>query len=279
LKKIMISLVVATLNRITDLDRLLFSLDEQSYQNFEVVVVDQNPDARLVPILHRHPGLAIRHLRSERGLSLSRNIGLGSIHGDIVAFPDDDCWYPKTLLAEVAAWFDSHEDPGFLITAVRDADGQPSSSRLPTTRRPCTRNNVWSCAMSTGLFMRRSLTNAVGPFDENMGVGAPTAYQSGEEIDYVLRALAIGFHGTCEPALTVHHPPLGSLDRLRRTTYSYALSTGRLQRIHRFAPQWLAWHLLRSFGGAVIRLCRGDLARSRLYVLRGAGQLAGYLSD
>jgi glycosyltransferase involved in cell wall biosynthesis len=253
LKKIMISLVVATLNRTTDLDRLLFSLDEQSYQNFEVVVVDQNPDARLVPILHRHPGLAIRHLRSERGLSLSRNIGLGSIHGDIVAFPDDDCWYPKTLLAEVAAWFDSHEDPGFLITAVRDADGQPSSSRLPTTRRPCTRSNVWSCAMSTGLFMRRSLTNAVGAFDENMGVGAPTAYQSGEEIDYV--------------------------DRLRRTTYSYALSTGRLQRIHRFAPQWLAWHLLRSFGGAVIRLCRGDLARSRLYVLRGAGQLAGYLSD
>ena len=133
--------------------------------------------------------------------------------------------------------------------------------------------------MSTALFLRRSVTNAVGGFDEHLGVGAPTAYQSGEEIDYVLRALAMGFRGTCEPALTVHHPPLASLDRLRRTTYSYALSTGRLQRRHRFAPPWLAWHLLRSLGGAAIRLCQGDFARSRIYLLRGAGQLAGYLSD
>ncbi len=242
------------------------------------MVVDQNPDERLVSVLRRHPGLVIRHLRSERGLSLSRNVGLRHLSGDLVAFPDDDCWYPKTLLSEVTAWFRLHEDAGVLITAVRDANGHQVSSHLPPTRRPCTRSNVWSCAMSTSLFLRRSVTNAVGAFDERFGVGAPTAYQSAEEIDYVLRALAIGFHGTCEPALTVHHPPLGSLDRLRRTTYSYALSTGRLQRIHRFAPAWLMWQVLRSFAGAAIRFCQGDFARSRVYLLRGAGQLAGYLS-
>ena len=64
----------------------------------------------------------IRHLRSERGLSRASNIGLRVARGDIIAIPDDDCWYPKDLLATVAAWFESHPEFGLLSTALRTAD-------------------------------------------------------------------------------------------------------------------------------------------------------------
>ena len=47
----MISLIVATLNRVTELDRLSATLEEQDYLDFEVLVVDQNLDDRLVPVL------------------------------------------------------------------------------------------------------------------------------------------------------------------------------------------------------------------------------------
>jgi GT2 family glycosyltransferase len=275
----MISLVVATMNRTVELDRLLGSLDHQSYRDFEVIIVDQNPDDRLLPLLHLHAGLVIQHLRSERGISRARNVGLRMAKGDIIAIPDDDCWYPKDLLASVKGWFESHPSVGLLSTGLRTADNRPSVPNLPATPLLCTRSGVWGCAISTVLFMRRSVATTVGGFDEELGVGAASPYQAGEEIDYVLRALDHGFQMWHDPSLTVHHPSISSVEHLTRTTYSYALGTGRVQRIHHYPLHRLGWHLIRTFGGAAVRLCHGDLVRAQVYVLRGAGQIAGYLSD
>src|SRR5271166_3162469 len=110
----MVSLIVATVNRVAELDRLLTSLDRQTYKEFEVIVVDQNPNDRLVPLLAKHPRLSIKHLRCERGLSRARNAGLQVAKGEIVAIPDDDCWYPDRLLESVTAWFASHPEFGIL---------------------------------------------------------------------------------------------------------------------------------------------------------------------
>jgi hypothetical protein len=128
------------------------------------------------------------------------------------------------------------------------------------------------------MFMRRSVTTAVGDFNENIGVGATSAYQSGEETDYVLRALELGFQMWYESSLTVHHPPMYSIERLRKATYPFALGTGCILRLHHYPLHQVGAHLIRSLGGAAVRLCQGNLAMAQLYVLRGAGQLVGYVS-
>jgi glycosyltransferase involved in cell wall biosynthesis len=273
----MISLIVATVNRVTELERLLCSLEDQSYRDFEVIVIDQNPDHRLSQLLSRHAGLAIRHQRSEPGLSRARNAGLRMVAGDLIAIPDDDCWYPRNLLASVAGWFESHSGFGLLSTPVRTIENQCSGPNSPATSRRCTKSNVWRCAVSTALFMRRSVAIAVGGFDENIGAGAPSKYQSGEETDYVLRALENGFEMWYEFEFTVHHPALDTIERLERTTYPFALGTGRILRVHGYALHELGGHLIRSLGGAMVSLCQGNLARVRVYALRGAGQLVGYI--
>src|ERR1039457_7675625 len=104
----MISLIVATVNRVNELERLLDSLDSQTYKDFEIIVVDQNPDDRLVSIFQRHQSLSIHHLRSARGLSRARNVGLPDAKGEIIGFPDDDCWYPQQLLAHIKQAFNVH---------------------------------------------------------------------------------------------------------------------------------------------------------------------------
>lgn len=275
----MISLIVATVNRVTELDRLLRSLDEQSYRDFEVIVVDQNRDQRLAPLLSGHQRLTIQHLQSERGLSRARNAGLRVARGDLMALPDDDCWYPRHLLASVAGWFESHSGFGLLGTAVRTAENRPSGPNSPRTSRSCTKNNVWRCAVSTALFMRRPVSTVVGNFNEDMGIGAGSKYQSGEETDYVLRALEHGFPMWYESSLTVHHPPLNAIERLRKNTYPFALGMGRVLRLHDYALHEVSGHLLRSLGGVAVSLCRGDLGRAHVYALRGAGQLVGYVSS
>ncbi len=275
----MISLIVATVNRVTELERLLESLEAQSCRDFEVLVVDQNPDDRLVPVLGLHTSLAIRHLRSERGISRARNAGLLVARGDLIAIPDDDCWYPPELLATVAAWFRSQPGFGLLFTALRTAENALSGPKTPAAARRCTKSDVSTClAASAALFMRRSVATAVGGFNEYLGIGAASKYQAGEERDYVLRAHEKGFEFWYEPAFTVHHPPFGSIERLRKTTYTYALSEGCVQRMYRYPLHKVGSDLIRSFGGAAVRLCQGDLFNASVYVLRGAGQLAGYIS-
>jgi glycosyltransferase involved in cell wall biosynthesis len=270
----LISLVVATLNRTTELERLLLSLEEQGNQDFEVLVVDQNIDNRLA----RHSGLRVRHLHSERGLSRARNVGLRVAQGDLIAIPDDDCWYPPDLLAQVAAWFDSHPKYGLLFTALRTAENALSGPKTPAIARRCSKSDVSSClAASAALFMHQSVAAAVGGFNEDLGIGGASKYQAGEERDYVLRAHEYGFQFWYEPGLTVHHPPCGSIERLKTTTYSYALSEGCVQRMHRYPLSKVGGDLIRSFGGAAVRLCQGDLFNASVYLRRGSGQLVGYL--
>jgi glycosyltransferase involved in cell wall biosynthesis len=273
----MVSLIVATLNRVTELERLLASLDRQSHRNFEVIVVDQNSDDRLAPVLRKHQDLTIVHARSGTGLSRARNVGLPLAKGDIVAFPDDDCWYPDDLLAQVTAWFHAHPDFGGLFTILRDAENKPVGPKWPSGPRACTKKDIWHCGISPDAFFRREVTNAVGFFDERLGVGAATKYQSGEDLDYFLRPLALGFKLWYEPGLTVHHPSFHSLERLLERSYSYSLGGAYVLRLHGFSWLYFTGLVLRSLGGAAVNACKGNVRMAYAYLLRTAGQLRGYI--
>src|SRR5664279_1181756 len=272
----MLSLIVCSVDRVSELAKLLASLERQTSHDFEVILVDQNRDERLLSVLRAHPALSIRHLRSERGLSRSRNVGLRFACGDIIAIPDDDCWYPETLVASVVAWFGAHPDFHGLSTIKKDADGKPVGPKWPRSAREIVLANVFECAISSTIFLRRSVVESVGDFNQAIGVGARSAYQAGEETDYLLRALKAGFRLWYEPALTVHHPPLNSIDRLRSTSYPFALGAGYVLRIHGFSLWYFLRVLARSLGGALVSCMKVDFENARIYLIRAAGQFRGY---
>jgi glycosyltransferase involved in cell wall biosynthesis len=274
----LISLVVTTVNRVGELERLLTTLDAQTFKDFEVIVVDQNPDDRLMPVLQEHKGLRIRHLRSDRGASRGRNVGLREAKGQILAFPDDDCWYPNTLLESVTRWFGDHPECDGLFTSMRDADNVPMAPKWPPPAGMCTRENVWDCTVAITAFLRRRLVAAVGEFNERIGPGSDGPYQACEDIEYFIRPLALGFRMWYEPELVVHHPRFRSSDVLSVRAYPFALAYGYvLARYGYSRPYWLK-RIARSFGGVMFALCRADVAKARLYSLRAAGQFRGYLS-
>ena len=272
----MVSLVVATWNRVAELERLLASLEAQTYKDFELILVDQNPDDRLVDLIKNHPGLRVRHLHSQLGVSRARNVGLRAAQGDIIAVPDDDCWYPASLLESVSGWLDRNPDFDAVFTTMRSADDQPVGPRWPPGPCLVTKTNLWASTIACTAFLRRAVTDSVGYFREDIGVGADSPYQSGEESDYFLRALAMGFRMWYEPAFTVHHPNLHSLERLRKMTYPYALGCGYVLRLHGYSWREFGAHLMRSIGGAVFSLCKGNISMAEVYLIRAAGQLRGY---
>ena len=242
-----ISLVLATVGRTDELSTALDSIASQHEQPVEVIVVDQNIDDRLVPIVRRarEQGLVMRHLHSQpQALSRARNVGLRAAVGDVVAFPDDDCWYEPTTLAMVSAAFREHPACDGLVAQWSEhaAMQTPNSSGsdgqvLSNARSRAFRDGD---ASSICLFLRRNLLERLGGFDESLGVGA--WFGAAEETDVVLRALESGALIVRRPEVVVHHP-CQRQDSPRRISSSEfrrvmirARGTGALYAKHKLAP-------------------------------------------
>ncbi len=268
------SLILATVSRTQEIEFFLGSLDAQTYDNFELIVVDQNGDDRLVPILRRFQGhFPILHLRSDRGLSRARNIGIKKASGDVIAFPDDDCLYPPDLLKKVARWFSEQPEWHGLTGRSVNANGLPSGGRWDNKKGGVNRYNVWRRAISFTIFLRREVVDVVGPFDEDLGVGAGTPWGSGEETDYLLRALEAGFRIFYDPNLWVVHP---NKEPTPITAYRYASGMGRVLRKHGYPLWFIAYYSARNLGACLLNLALGKRNRASVSWAALWGRLDGW---
>jgi glycosyltransferase involved in cell wall biosynthesis len=278
------SLVLATVGRTDELERFLGSLDAQTYRDYELIVVDQNPDERLAPILASHVDKnPILRLRTEsKGVSRARNLGLECASGDVIGFPDDDCRYPPDLLSTVARFFAEHPERDGLTGHSIDEDDKNdkiSMRRFDAAPGPLNRINVWKRGMAPGIFLRRESVQGIW-FDEELGPGAGTAWGAGEDTDYLLRLLDREASLYYDPNLVVIHPPgVPPYDtKAIRKTYAYSCGVGRVLKRHRMPLWFKAKWLIRPLGGALLSLAglKPGEAAFRWNTFRG--RLRGLLS-
>ncbi|MFV0281971.1 MAG: glycosyltransferase family 2 protein [Rhodoblastus sp.] len=273
-----LSLLCCTVGRTEKLGRLLASLARQTLGDFELVVVDQNEPGVLDPLLAPYTQrLTIRHLRSPRGLSLARNVGLAQCRGKILAFPDDDCWYPETLVQDIVALFDAHPQTAVFTGRTIDAGGLDSLGLFLDADAAIAKSNLWLIGNSNSLFIRTALAQAIDGFDETLGVGTAGPFKSGEETDFLLRALATGARGFYRRDLLVHHDQaaVGGADGAARAE-GYARGFGRVLRLHRFGIVYLAGRLARTSARAFLALVTGDMATARYKALWALGTFKGF---
>lgn len=274
------SLVLATVGRVSEVQQFLESLDSQSYRKFELIVVDQNQDDRLVPLVETYrERFSIFHLGSDAGLSRARNAGLRYVTGDVAAFPDDDCRYPPKLLERIAGFFRERPELDGLTGRLTDERGRSGTARFDKKPGVLSLANAWKRAASVTLFLRRDVVETVGKFDEALGAGAGTLWGGGEDIDYALRAVECGFELLYRPDIAVLHPSLPEHDysKLAERAYGYGAGIGRVWRKHDY-PLWLvAYYLLRPVGGAALSTIQGRKDKARYHFSALRGRLRGWL--
>jgi glycosyltransferase involved in cell wall biosynthesis len=262
-------LIVATVDRVDELDGLLASLERQTFKDFRVLVVDQNADDRIDGVLRKYDA---GHLRSDRGLSRARNVALHEVTAEVVAFPDDDCRYPDDLLERVARRFADQALDGLTGREVnREGNSSASWRSDPAT---LSRDNLWNRAISFTMFLRAPLVARVGAFDEQLGLGSGTRWSSGEETDYLIRALDAGARIEYDPELVVVHE--GTARPASEVGARDGASVGYILRKHRYPLRTLGGMLGRPVGGAVLALARRDRARAAFHVSTLRGRLRGY---
>jgi glycosyltransferase involved in cell wall biosynthesis len=282
------SLIVATLNRYDEFSFLLSTLLEQATYDFELIVVDQNPDDALAPLLQRWlqdatqrssttgPIPHLVHLRALPGLSRARNLGLDHATGDIIAFPDDDCWYEPTTLAFVDQWFAQNPDYGILCLGSRDRSGAISNNRWPQEQCDLTRTNAFRTTATYSYFLQRRRISRPLLFDPEIGPGAETIYGAGEDTELVLSLIDKGIRGRFLKHPSIGHPckPYHSTER----AWSYGAGFGRVMAKHRLRTQFMGLVLF-DLVRIPLHYIKGDRNRASRLWSHAAGMTRAYFRN
>src|SRR5438132_1599837 len=107
-----VSVVIPVYNGERYLADAIQSVRDQTYQNFEVIVVDDGSTDGSADVAQRF-GEAIRYVhQANGGVCKARNAGIAAARGAYIAFLDqDDLWLPDKLAAQVT-YLDSHPEVG-----------------------------------------------------------------------------------------------------------------------------------------------------------------------
>ncbi len=99
-----VSVIIPTYNRPHLVSRAIRSVLEQSYQDFEVIVVDDGLDKRSKDVIEGIGDGRVRYIENVKseGAPASRNRGAKESRGDYLAFlDDDDEWSPHKLELQI----------------------------------------------------------------------------------------------------------------------------------------------------------------------------------
>ena len=276
----LISMVASTLGRSNELVHLLDSLLAQNDDNFELIIVDQNPDDRLEPILAPYLAkLKLTHIKTAlRGLDRGRNLGAAHARGDWILFPDDDSWYPPDFLKTLRGLIAS-EPADIYSGRALNSDGKEIMVQFEQEDATISRANIWNVLIEWVIILRMQTYRDAGGFDDNLGVGSGTPWNSGEGQDLVLKCLDNGARGLFRRSLYGFHPEHkesqttpASIAKMR----AYGLGKGFVMRRHKFALSEFLWELLRPLAGMMIYTLSGKPGMARRSMAIFHGRLTGW---
>lgn len=213
------SVVINTYNRARKLERCLATLADQTYRDFEVIVVNGPSTDETGAVLARFAGkIHVIETRS-RVLSVSRNDGIARASGELVAFIDDDAVAHPRWLEELVTAFDGPDvgASGGLVYRMNGRDiefrnGIIDREGFVRWDQPAPglygdwEEGYLNTVSGNNCMFRRSALEQIGGFDERI------EYYH-DEADVVMRLHRAGFRTVHRPGAVVYHEAAPSLNR------------------------------------------------------------------
>jgi len=170
-----VSIIIPIYNRANLIGRALESVFLQSFQDFEIIIVDDASTDDLGSALKSFDDSRLQVLRHEKnnGAGAARNTGIRAAKGKYIAFLDSDDEWTRHKLAHQIAYLDAApDDIALCCTAFvmnRVVDRQVFYRELKETMADYT-SLLSGCTLSPGstLMMRREIIPESGFFDESL---------------------------------------------------------------------------------------------------------------
>ncbi len=190
MKTPLVSIIVPTYNRPNFLELTLQSIEAQTFQDFEVLVVDDGSQGIENKILcERNKKIKYQKIPNSGGPALPRNFGIKESRGKYIAFVDDDDLWPPSKLEKQIQVLENHPDFGLVhgYCKVIDEFGKETGEIIGKPGSPSVKHGDvkmkmagnWTLMMPTVL-IRKNVIEAVGFFNTHMP-------QAGEDTEFWTR--------------------------------------------------------------------------------------------
>ncbi len=170
-----VSVVIPVYNRPEQVVEAIESVFEQSFTNWEIIVVDDGstPPLELPSSIARQKTVRLIRLETNKGPSAARNEGGELARGKWLAWLDsDDVWHRNKLKIQVE-WLEKLNDLGENVALSTGYEylfpGGNSIRKIPVPASDARLffSGCWFCP-GTCVMLSRSLFKRVGPYDENL---------------------------------------------------------------------------------------------------------------
>ncbi|MBW1703655.1 MAG: glycosyltransferase family 2 protein [Deltaproteobacteria bacterium] len=168
-----VSIIIPTFNRAEKITRAISSVIEQTFADFEIIVVDDGSrdnteqtvaqfDERLIYVAHP----------SNLGVSAARNTGIKKSGAPLLAFLDsDDHWLPEKLAVQVE-FFNNH--PQAVACQTEETWIRKEKRVNPKKKHLKPSGDIFEASLKlclvspSAVMLKRSLVEEVGLFDEDL---------------------------------------------------------------------------------------------------------------
>ena len=174
----LVSVILPTYNRARLLGRAVKSVLNQTFEDFELIIVDDGSTDDTESVIRSFDDERIKYIRHpmRRGVSAARNTGIKASRGRYIAFQDsDDEWLPKKLEKQVDVFENARPDVGVVYTGMWRIRRDKSIKYYPAKEVERKEGHIHDLLISRSLdiatataMVRRCCFDKVGVFDENL---------------------------------------------------------------------------------------------------------------
>lgn len=169
-----VSVIIPTYNRSELLKKAIESLENQSHQNFEIIIIDDCSTDDTAEVVRGMDDERIIYLRHDtnKGGSEARNTGIKQATGSFIGFLDsDDQWLPDKLERQLKQ-FEGQPDVGVVYTGVQvvDEHNQPTRKIVPAYKGEILPKLFESNCIDTtsSVLVKREVLDQVQGFDASL---------------------------------------------------------------------------------------------------------------
>ena len=197
-----VSVVIPVYNGERYLAAAIDSVFAQTYQNFEIIVIDDGSKDNTSKVLQQYGDRIRAVYQTNRGVAIARNHGIKLAQGKWIAFLDaDDIFLPDKLASQLA-FAASHPHLGMIHSGWRRVD---EAGNLLTVVEPwheipqLTLESWlrWKPVLPSAMLFQREWLDKSGGFDPR--------FPPAEDTELVLRLAAMGCEAAWLPQVTVNY--------------------------------------------------------------------------
>ncbi len=218
-----ISVLISTYNEERNIEACLKSLKNQTYKNFEIVIVDAHSKDNTVKIAKKYTDKII--LVEKTLIALQKNKGVNACKGDYVVLSDADCTHPKDWIEKIVKFLGKHPD----ISVYGGVDVGKKTDPLFERAVFAFDKNDETITDSIKAAWRLRGCNIIYKRKDFLSVGGYDAELSGsEEPELHTRMAKKGFKLYFDKNLVVYHRRRPDLFALFKQMFRNGISSGKI---------------------------------------------------